>query len=120
MPFIRYDASMFEKSKSTLKKKLQMVSFILSSEKKETKKMLDIYVKQAKGIATKEELAMANNQFKMILKAAGLGVFLALPLAPITFPLIIYLGKKLNVEILPKSYHQALENEKKDTENQDL
>jgi len=108
---------MFEKPKSTLKKKLQMVSFILSSEKKETKKMLDIYLKHAKGEATKEELAMANNQFKMILKAAGLGVFLALPLAPITFPLIIYLGKKLKVDILPKSYHQALENEKKESEN---
>lgn len=120
MSFIRYDAIMFNKSKSTLKKKLQMLSFILSSEKKETKRMLDIYLKQAKGQASKEELAIANNQFKMILKAAGLGVFLALPLAPITFPLIIYLGKRLNVEILPKSYHQALENEKKESENQGL
>jgi hypothetical protein len=104
---------MFEKSKSTLKKKLQMVSFILSSEKKETKKMLEIYLKQAKGEATPEELEKANSQFKMILKTAGLGVFLVLPLAPITFPLIIYLGKKLNVQILPNSYHQALEDEKK-------
>ena len=92
-----------------------MVSFILSEEKKETKKMLDVYLKHTKGKATPEELEKANTQFKMILKTAGLGVFLVLPLAPITFPLIIYLGKKLNVQILPKSYHQALENDKKET-----
>ncbi len=90
-----------------------MVSFILSSEKKETKKMLEIYLKQAREGATPEELNKANTQFKMILKTAGLGVFLALPLAPITFPLILYLGKKLNVQILPNSYLQALEDEKK-------
>ncbi len=103
---------MLKITKGALKKKLQMLSFILSAETKETKKMLDIYLKYAKGQATKGELAHANTQFKMILKAAGLGIFLILPLAPITFPLILYLGKKLHVEILPKSFQKALEKEK--------
>ncbi len=108
---------MLKKPKSNLKKKLQMLSYILSAETKETKKMLEIYLKHTtKGEASKEELEQANFQFKMILKAAGLGVFLVLPLAPITFPLILYLGKRLNVQILPKSYHQALEADKKEEE----
>ena len=113
--FFRYDAIMLEKPKAALKKKLEMLSYILRSEKDETKKMLEVYIKHLKGNATPEELDKAATQFRMVLKSAGLGVFLILPLAPITLPLILYLGKKLKVKILPDSYHQAVEKAKKET-----
>jgi hypothetical protein len=105
---------MFKDIKKNLKKKLEMVSSIISQEKKETIKMLDVYIKHAKGHSSKKEVEHANQQFKDILKTAGLGILAILPLAPITFPLIIYLGKKLNVEILPKSFQKAFEKEKLD------
>lgn len=88
----------------TLKSKLKKVHDILAQESKETKRMLEIYFNYTRGKASEEDLQFANKQFGDVLKTAGLGVFLVLPAAPITFPLIIFLGKKLGVDILPSSF----------------
>ena len=77
---------------------------ILAQESKETKRMLEIYLKYPQGKTSSEDIGFANKQFGDILKTAGLGVFLVLPAAPVTFPLIIYLGKKLGIDVLPSSF----------------
>ena len=81
-----------------------MVHDILATESKETKRMLEIYIKYPQGKTSPEDIGFANKQFGDVLKTAGLGVFLVLPMAPITFPLIIFLGKKLNIDVLPSSF----------------
>lgn len=86
-----------------LLKWLLSVKKVMKQEGIETKEMLSIYYKFTKGKATKEELDIANEQFKDVLRAAGIGAFLILPFAPITIPFIVKLANKLGIEIMPSS-----------------
>ena len=53
---------------------------------------------------TKDAMDKANNQFTDLIKNVGLiGVF-ALPGGLVAIPLLVKLGKKLGIDILPKSY----------------
>lgn len=78
--------------------------YALASESEQTKEMLWVYVKKSQGKASKEEMNFANKQFLEVCKSAGLSVFLFLPFSPITLPLIIKLGEKLGVDVLPDSF----------------
>ncbi|TDJ05811.1 MAG: hypothetical protein E2O68_05865 [Deltaproteobacteria bacterium] len=91
----------------TLKSKLIKLHEILAQESRETKRMLEIYIKFPAGKTSKEDIDFANKQFGDVLKTAGLGIFLVLPAAPVTFPLIIYLGKKLGIDVLPSSFKKG-------------
>jgi hypothetical protein len=76
----------------------------LSQEKAETKQMLRIYQNYVTGQVSKAELQQANAQLADVLRATGLGVFAILPFAPITIPLIVKLGRKLGIEVLPSAF----------------
>lgn len=76
----------------------------LEQEKHETKEMLVTYKRYTQKKATKEEMKEANKQFVDIVKGLGLGMFAILPFAPITIPLILKLGKRVGVDILPSSF----------------
>ena len=65
--------------------------------------MLQIYMKHTKSEASKEELKWAHTQFFDIIKTLGITGILVLPFAPLTLPLIIKLGKKLGINMLPDS-----------------
>ena len=53
---------------------------------------------------TKTTMDKANSQFTDLIKNVGLiGVF-ALPGGLVAIPLLVKLGKKLGIDILPKSY----------------
>ncbi len=76
----------------------------LSEETDETVQMLKIYQDFVMGNASKTDLKVANQQLGDVLRAAGLGVFAILPFAPITFPLIVKLGRKLGIEVMPSAF----------------
>lgn len=78
----------------------------LERESVETKAMLKIYSRYTQGSASKEEMKAANEQFAEIVKGLGVGVLLVLPLAPITIPLVVKLGERLGVNIIPTSFRQ--------------
>lgn len=78
----------------------------LERESVETKAMLKIYSRYTQGRASKEEMKAANEQFAEIVKGLGVGVLLVLPLAPITIPLVVKLGERLGVNIIPTSFRQ--------------
>jgi len=67
--------------------------------------MLEIYRKYAAGEEVdKPTMDKANSQFTDLIKNVGLiGVF-ALPGGLVAIPLLVKLGKKLGIDILPKSY----------------
>ncbi|MCB9062202.1 MAG: hypothetical protein H6622_11835 [Halobacteriovoraceae bacterium] len=90
-----------EDKRATLIESLNKLKNGLAKESKETKQMLEIYRKYTIGQASAEEMDFANEQFRDIIKSLGLGVFLFLPFAPITIPLIVTLGKKLGINVLP-------------------
>lgn len=94
------------RKRTTIKFKRQMlrVKLALSQEKAETKVMLSIYRKYTLRQASKEEMAVANQQFLDVLRSLGLGVFAVLPFSPITIPVMIKLARLVGVEILPSSF----------------
>lgn len=79
----------------------------LAQEGKETQEMLEIYYAYSQGKVSKEEMEKANAQFRDLIKAMGLGFFLVLPFAPVTIPLIVKIGQKLGVNILPSSFQEG-------------
>ena len=101
-------AGLFKGFKIRLIKSLEILRNGLASEKVNTQDMFKIYFKHSRGQATKEDLKAANKQFRDIIKGLGLGVFLILPFAPITLPLIVSLGRKLGVEVLPDSFRDII------------
>ena len=68
------------------------------------KKMLDIFVKQIEGTASKDEIDYANNQLNEIFKSLGLGVLTILPFSPITIPYVIKKAQELGIDVIPKWY----------------
>ena len=82
---------------------LETLKVGLATETEQTKEMLRIYMLQTQGEATKKEIKYANKQLRDLLKSLGLGVIIVLPFSPITLPLIVKLGRKLGVEVLPDS-----------------
>lgn len=84
-----------------VKKFLVACKRALEIETEETKQMIQIYLRSAHGAASKEELRIAHKQFRDLLKSLGLGALLILPFAPLSLPLVISIGKRLGIDILP-------------------
>lgn len=99
-------ASISKGFKVRLIKFLYQLKFVLKKESKETKRMLEIYYRYPKGKASRTDVKWANEQLKDIFRTLGVGALLILPFAPLTLPLMVKLGKKLGVNILPDSFHQ--------------
>ena len=98
--FVAFIASDFRDRLVDALEKLQM---ILANETEQTKEMLQIYILQTQGKARPEDVLRANKQFRDLIRSAGLGFIIILPFAPITLPLIVRLGRRLGVEVLPDS-----------------
>lgn len=101
------------RTSSKLKRQMIMLKLALSQEKAETKEMLSTYKKYTKKQATPEEITEANKQLVDILKGLGLGVFAILPFAPITIPILIKVGKRVGVDILPSSFNREQKTKQK-------
>ena len=100
-PEYNFTSSLFD-----LAKKVDIVSLHVHVTK-ETKEMLAIYGRSLKGASNKNEMSKANEQFRQILKNAGIGFLIIFPFAPITIPLVVYLGKLFKIDILPKSFYKT-------------
>lgn len=95
-----------QRRKSMIRIRFSMIRLktALAQEKDETRQMLRIYQHYVTGNVSKAELARANAQLADVLRATGLGIFAILPFAPITIPLIVKLGRKLGIEVLPSAF----------------
>lgn len=100
-----------------LKSKLLKLKEALANETDQTKTMFEVYYQFTRGKATKEQMSEANKQFRDLLKTFGLGIVAVLPAAPITIALIIKLGKKFGIDVVPDSFKfadkESKENQKK-------
>jgi len=96
-----------------LVKALEELQVVLANETEQSKEMLRIYFLQSQGKASPKEIKIANKQFRDLLRSAGLGVVLVLPFSPITLPLIIRLGRRLGIEVLPDSLRDFPKSEPK-------
>ena len=95
-----------QKFKAKLIESLIKLKTAFATESVETKEMLNVYLKYSKGKSSKEEMNKANEQFRDLARALGIGIFAFLPFAPITIPFIVKLGKRLGIEILPSAFRE--------------
>lgn len=94
-----------EKSRKDLILALIVVKKGLAQESIETKQMLGIYYRSSFNKASKEEMKQANAQFRDLLRAMGVGFLAVMPFAPVTIPLLVKVGRKFGIEILPSSFN---------------
>jgi hypothetical protein len=107
------DASIFsslekliDQQQAKVRKSLDKLKEIIAQESVETKEMLEIYSKSLNGTATSKEMDRANDQMRDLLRVVGLGFLAVLPLAPMSIPLVVKLGEKLGVQVLPSSFRK--------------
>ena len=103
--FFKTIADKYASNKTKVMSSLNKLKNILASESQETTEMLEVYRKYAAGEEVdKTAIDKANDQFTDLIKNVGLiGVF-ALPGGMVAIPLLVKLGKKFGIDILPKSY----------------
>ena len=71
----------------------------------ESKEMMDVYARYMNGFpVSKEEMNIANQQVKDVVRMLGLGAYALLPGHVITAPVIFGLAKKYNVELFPSAF----------------
>ena len=89
-----------------LEKELNRIKDGLAEETERTGEMVETYRRFTSGQATEMEMAKANRQFKSFLRTIGLGVLAILPFSPITIPVVVELGKKYGIDVLPDSFNK--------------
>lgn len=91
---------------------LLLVRNALRAESIETTQMLKTYIEYSQGRVGPDEMKKANQQFRNLLKTMGIGTLAILPFSPLTIPLIVALGEKLGVDILPPSIRDQVKKSK--------
>ena len=87
-----------------LKGGFQDLKTILSREGDETRFMLDVYKNSLLGNGDEEEMRLANEKMRDLLKMVGLLPLIAAPGAVITIPLVVTVAKKFNLNIIPRAF----------------
>ena len=93
--------------RKSLEHKLANIFMAIKNEKEETKELAQLlkkYVEQ-QGSLSSEEMKKVKEQFSDLLKMAGLSIPIMLPFSFVIIPLIMKLGQKVGVKILPTSFY---------------
>ena len=87
--------------------RIEKIFQAIKNERKETQELgllLKKYAAQS-GNLTKGEIKIVKDQFFDLLKMAGLSIPLIMPFSPVIIPLIVKLGLKVGIRILPTSFY---------------
>ena len=90
-----------------LDRKLANIFMAIKNEKEETKELAQLlkkYVEQ-QGSLSSQEMTKVKDQFSDLLKMAGLSIPIILPFSFVIIPLMMKLGQKVGVKILPTSFY---------------
>ncbi len=93
--------------RKSLEHKLANIFMAIKNEKEETKELAQLlkkYVEQ-QGSLSSEEMTKVKEQFSDLLKMAGLSIPIIMPFSFVIIPLIMKLGQKVGVKILPTSFY---------------
>ena len=87
--------------------RLEKIFLAIKNEKKETKELGLLLKKYAlqKGNLSREEMKIIKDQFVDLLKITGLSIPVIMPFSPVIIPLMMKLGQKVGVRILPTSFY---------------
>ena len=79
---------------------------LLEDESDQIRDMLDVYRRSVTGLVDRNDLRRANAQFADLLRMAGLGAFFVMvPGSMLIIPIAVKIGSKLDVRILPDTFH---------------
>ena len=90
-----------------LDRKLANIFMAIKNEKEETKELAQLlkkYVEQ-QGSLSSQEMTKVKDQFSDLLKMAGLSIPIIMPFSFVIIPLMMKLGQKVGVKILPTSFY---------------
>ena len=90
-----------------LDRKLANIFMAIKNEKEETEELAQLlkkYVEQ-QGSLSSQEMTKVKDQFSDLLKMAGLSIPIILPFSFVIIPLMMKLGQKVGVKILPTSFY---------------
>ena len=107
VPAENINVSNEDAERKSLEHKLANIFMAIKNEKEETKELAQLlkkYVEQ-QGSLSSEETKKVKDQFSDILKMAGLSIPIIMPFSFVIIPLIIKLGQKVGVNILPTSFY---------------
>ena len=107
VPVENINVSNEDAERKSLEHKLANIFMAIKNEKEETKELAQLlkkYVEQ-QGSLSSEETKKVKDQFSDILKMAGLSIPIIMPFSFVIIPLIIKLGQKVGVNILPTSFY---------------
>ena len=107
VPAENVNVSNEDAERKSIEHKLANVFMAIKNEKEETKELAQLlkkYVEQ-QGNLSSEEMKKVKDQFSDILKMAGLSIPIIMPFSFVIIPLIIKLGQKVGVNILPTSFY---------------
>ena len=86
-----------------LERDLYALQYAMQQEISAVQGMLETYYRYLAGKAEKDEMDLANAEFRNFLKTLGLGAMIAIPGSFITIPLTVKIAKSLGIDLLPKS-----------------
>ena len=93
------------KHREKAKQGFQTLKEHLAQESDETKNMVDTYQRWVEGNATKDEMKVANEQFKDLIRIAGMGTFFGIvPGSMLLLPVAVYGANKLGIRLLPSAF----------------
>ena len=98
---LKYLEAFIAANHGRLKTALITLRDTLLEERHETREMMETYYRYTLGQATPEDMHHANRQFADLIRYLGLGVLLIMPMAPVSIPLVVKLGHRLGIEVLP-------------------
>jgi|TARA_B100000929_G_scaffold227542_1_gene183855 hypothetical protein len=107
VPAENVNVSNEDAERKSLEHKLANIFMAIKNEKEETKELAQLlkkYVEQ-QGSLSSEEMKKVKDQFSDILKMAGLSIPIMMPFSFVIIPLIMKLGQKVGVNILPTSFY---------------
>ena len=93
--------------RKSLEHKLANIFMAIKNEKEETQELAQLlkkYVEQ-QGNLSSVEMTKVKEQFSDLLKIAGLSIPIIMPFSFVIIPLIMKLGQKVGVKILPTSFY---------------
>jgi hypothetical protein len=80
---------------------------MLVAEGAQTREMMEIYGRAARGQASSADIDRANRQVGDLLRMAGLGAFFAVvPGSVLLLPLAVTAARKLGIDLLPDTWEQ--------------
>lgn len=99
-----FSFSYFRKSRQRTIEQLGKLKIGLAQETVETKQMMRAYRDFLAGRATREEMQVANEQLRDVIKTMGLGALLVLPGSVLTLPVLVKLAERFGINIFPSAF----------------